>query len=132
MTTRNTTVLDECTTSTDNTDLLNKYGVSVIAMAWYTPATWRELRAIPEAGIELSYSAFVRKCERRIADYIAQGFRVEKVPVDIGQMKAWCRKHGYALDAKGRAAFGAALAMARDSGEDVMAARFRDNTREVQ
>ena len=131
MTTRNITVLDECTTGT-GTDLLDKYGISVICMGWYTPATWRELRAIPEAGIEMSYSAFVRKCERRIADYIARGFRVEKVPVDIGRMKAWCGKHGYALDAKGRAAFGAALAVARESGEDVMAARFRDDTREVQ
>jgi hypothetical protein len=115
-----------------DTDLLNDYGIRVIHMGWYTPATWRELRAIPEAGIELSYSAFVRKCERRIPDYIAQGFRVEKVPVDIGQMKAWCGKHGYALDAKGRAAFGAALVTARESGEDITTLPVEDNTRLVQ
>jgi hypothetical protein len=133
MTTRRTaTVLDAYATGANHTDLLNRYGVTTITIGWYTPATWRELRAIPEAGIEMSYSEFTRKCERQIATFVAQGFRVDKVPIDIGQMKTWCREHGYTLDAKGRSAFGAALSVSRDTGEDVMAAPLRDNTREAQ
>ena len=50
---------------------------AVLAMGWYTPATWRELQAIPEAKIEMSYPQFVRKVERMIAGYEAQGVQVQ-------------------------------------------------------
>jgi len=103
-----------------------------IAWGWYTPETWRELQAIPEAAIEMTYPEFVRKCERQIADLEAQGFRVEKVFIDVGQMVEWCRRNGYEIDSRGRAAFGAALALARSSGQDVMAITIEDRTRSVQ
>ena len=74
-------------------------------MAWYTPATWRELRAIPEAKIEMSYPQFVRKVERMIAGFEARGLRVVKVPINVTQMVEWCHRHGYEADTTGRAAF---------------------------
>lgn len=58
------------------TDLLDAYDIRVLSMAWYTPETWQQLAAIPEAEIEITYPQFGRKCERLIADYTAQGFRV--------------------------------------------------------
>jgi hypothetical protein len=101
-------------------------------MAWYTPEAWRELQAIPEAAIEMNYAQFVRKCERLIAEFAAQGYRVVKLPIDIGQMTEWCHRHGYEIDDKGRAAFGAVLTCAHDQGLDVMAVDFEDATRVVQ
>jgi hypothetical protein len=43
-----------------------------VGIAWYSPETWQELQAIPEAKIEMSYSEFVRKCERGIAGFEAR------------------------------------------------------------
>jgi hypothetical protein len=102
-----------------------------LAMGWYTPATWRELRAIPEAKITMSYSQFARKVERMTADYRTQGINVVKFPINVAEMVAWCRKHGYAVDSHGRAVFGAALAAAHDAGRNVMDMPFTDRTREV-
>ena len=103
-----------------------------MGLAWYSPDAWRELCAMPEAGIEITYPEYVRKFERLLAGYAAQGFRVVKVPVDVTLMVAWCRRHGYDIDDKGRAVFGAALMCARDAGQDVMTMPVEDPTRTVQ
>jgi hypothetical protein len=111
---------------------LEGYDVRDIGVAWYTLETWRELRAHPEAKIEKTYSEYVRGCERVIAGYTAQGFRVVKLPIDIALMVEWCHAHGYEIDGKGRAVFGAALMNAHGTGRDIMTTPFRDDTRTVQ
>jgi hypothetical protein len=105
---------------------------AAVAMAWYTPATWRELQAIPEAKVQMSYSQFVRKIERMISEFTAQGIQVVKVSVNVSEMVEWCHQHGYEADSRGSAAFGAALTMALEAGQDVMTMRFEDRTRSVQ
>ena len=35
-------------------DVLAKYGIRTIGMGWYSPEAWRELQAIPEAGVKLT------------------------------------------------------------------------------
>jgi hypothetical protein len=105
----------------------------VMGMAWYTPATWRKLQAIPEAKIEMTYPQFVRKAECMIAGFEARGVRVVKVPVDVAQMVEWCRRHGYEVDNTGRTIFGLALTTAVETGRDVMTMPVEDRiTRSVQ
>jgi hypothetical protein len=103
-----------------------------VGIAWYTPTTWRELRAIPEAKVKMSYSQYVRKVEQMIEGFAAEGICGVKTPIDVGQMVTWCRRHGYDVDSKGRAAFGVALTMALEAGKDVMTMPFEDRTRTVQ
>jgi hypothetical protein len=103
-----------------------------IAMGWYTPETWRELRAHPEARIEKTYSEYLRCCDRFIAGCPAQGLRVVKVPIDIPLMIEWCHAHGYEIDSGGRAVFAGVLLGAQDAGDDIMSMEFRDATRTVQ
>jgi hypothetical protein len=103
-----------------------------IAMGWYTPETWRELSAHPEAKIEKTYSEYVRDCERFIAGCPAQGLRVVKVPIDIPLMIEWCHAHGYEIDSAGRSVFGTVLRAAQDAGDDIRTMLFRDDTRTVQ
>jgi hypothetical protein len=110
---------------------LEGYDVRDMGAAWYTPETWRELRAHPEAKIEKTYSEYVRGYERAVAGYTAQGFRVVKLPIDIALMVEWCHAHGYEIDGKGRAVFGAALMNAHGTGRDIMTTPFRDDTRTV-
>ena len=78
-------------------------------IAWYTPATWRQLRAV--AGDTLcSYAEFVRKSEEIERGFRAQGVAAEKVLIDVDHMAAWCRRHGYPIGASSsRSAYGAAL-----------------------
>ena len=104
---------------------------NAIGVAWFTPETWRELRAHPEAKIEDTYSEYVRRYERALAAFTAQGFRVVKVPIDISLMIEWCHAHGYEIDSGGRAVFATVL-LANDAGEDVMSIEFRDDARTVQ
>jgi hypothetical protein len=111
---------------------LEGYDVRDVGVAWYTPETWRELRAHPGAKIEKTYSEYVRGCERVIAGYTAQGFRVVWLPIDVALMAKWCHANGYEIDGKGRAAFGSALMAAHDAGKDIMTMPFRDGTRTTQ
>jgi hypothetical protein len=98
-----------------------------IGVAWYSPETWRELCALPEAKIDKTYSEFVRTYEGIVSGCAARGVQAVKVPIDIALMVEWCRKHGYEIDSKGRTAFVAALMLA--GKDDVMTMPFRDNTR---
>jgi hypothetical protein len=111
---------------------LEGYDVRDVGVAWYTPETWRDLRARPEAKIEKTYPEYIRSYERAVAGYTAQGFRVVKLPIDIPLMVQWCHAHGYEIDSKGRASFGAALLLARDAGKDIMTMPFHDRTRTEQ
>jgi hypothetical protein len=86
----------------------------VIAMAWYSPATWAQLKAIPEARIEISYDEFVRNFERLLREFVAHGVKVEKVVVDVDQMVAWCHRNGYEANTTGRSIYGTVAVMARD------------------
>jgi hypothetical protein len=102
-----------------------------VGVAWYSPEAWRELAAIPEAGIEKTYAEYLHSTaaiERQLA---AAGMRAERVAVNIAEMVAWCRRHGYAPDDKGRAAYGALLTMALDDPA-VMDHPLVDETREGQ
>jgi hypothetical protein len=64
-----------------------------VAISWYSPEAWRELEAIPEAKIKMSYKKFVHKVERVIAEI--QDLEVVKFDINIAQMIEWCRRNGY-------------------------------------
>src|SRR5690348_16686685 len=102
-----------------------------LAMGWYTPSTWRELQAIPEAKITMSYSQFVRKVKRMTAEFEAEGINLVHVPINVSQMVKWCHKHGYEVDTRGRAAYGGILTLALGEGRNVMDVPVTDLTRTV-
>jgi hypothetical protein len=104
----------------------------VIALAWYRPATWAQLKAIPEARIEISYDEFVRNFERLSQQFAARGVKVEKVVVDVDQMVTWCHRNGYAVDTIGRSIYGSMLAMARENPEVLNQPIVDTITRSVQ
>jgi hypothetical protein len=102
-----------------------------MGMSWYSPESWQRLEAIPEAQIEKSYSDFVQDFNTAKRKFVAQGLEVEKIPVDINHMIAWCHSHGYQIDGKGRAVYGAILVMAREH-PDALDAPVIDNTQDIQ
>ena len=54
-----------------------------------------------QGRVEITYGEFVRTFENAVAEFAAQGFKVVKVPVDVGQMVAWCLRTAD-IDAAGR------------------------------
>jgi hypothetical protein len=70
-----------------------------MAIAWYTPASWRQLQAA--AGDTLcTYDEYVRKTEAMLSGFEARGIVAEKVAVDVEHMAAWC-KYGSILGMHG-------------------------------
>lgn len=105
--------------------------IRIVGVAWYSHEAWRELAAIPEARIEKSYAEYLRASATIERQLIAAGMKVERIPINIAAMTEWCHRHGYEIDDKGRAAYGAVLTMARDEPA-TLNAPFIDNTRDLQ
>jgi hypothetical protein len=103
-----------------------------MGLAWYTPETWRQLAAIPEARIEKSYDDFVSTFENLQQKFAAQGITVEKITLDVDHMVAWCRRHGYEVDSIGRAKYGALLHAAGGDPKVLDNMPITDNTRALQ
>jgi hypothetical protein len=100
-----------------------------LAVAWYTPAAWDRLAAMPEAEIEKTYQEFVRATEALLRTCAARGLRPVKQVIDVAdldEMIVWCHRNGYEIDGKGRAAYG----VVRSMGE--LDKPFTDKTRSVQ
>jgi hypothetical protein len=86
--------------------VLQDYRIEKLGQAWYTPETWRQLEAaVAEAGMPKdtlcsSYEVFVAKYERMARECEERGVKVEKRPVDVAQMVAWCARWGLRNDAQ--------------------------------
>jgi hypothetical protein len=105
---------------------------AVIGMAWYSSAAWAQLKAIPEARVEMSYLGFLRNFETLARQFAAQGIKVEKVSVDVDQVIAWCHRNGYAIDTTGRSIYGSVLLMALEDPKLLDAPIVDNITRSVQ
>jgi hypothetical protein len=77
----------------------------------YTATSWARLREVADDRDDLvdTVEEYELKAERLIRQFEAPGYRVERVMVDVGAMLAWCRREGFRVDQKGRAAYGACL-----------------------
>ena len=103
-----------------------------MALAWYSPETWRQLAAISEAHIEKNYRDFVRTFESMAREFAVQGVVVEKVIIDVDHMLAWCHRHGYEIDSTGRATYGAMLQAAGGDPKVLDKTPIVDKTRVLQ
>jgi hypothetical protein len=80
-------------------------------MSWYTPESWQALRTVADDRDKLadSFEDFVAGAERCRAGFAKRGIAVEKLLLDVGDLVRWCRREGYRVEGKGRAAYGAHL-----------------------
>jgi hypothetical protein len=111
------TVIDlvrERTSIADAAALLKHYNTDVVGIAWYSPAAWKRLEAMPEADIQKSYREYVRATENAERGYAARGIRTTRLTIHIDQMIAWCHRNGYKIDSTGRSIFGTVLSAAQD------------------
>ena len=80
---------------------------TVVGVAWYSRATWTELRArAPDAAdLENTYENWLDVFHRGFAQVQAAGVRPERVEVDLQAFVAWCAPTGRPLDSAARAEF---------------------------
>ena len=102
----------------------------VVGMAWYTPESWRKLQAVTEGLRPVcdSYDDFVGRAEEIIRVWTKDGITVEKAPVDVAHMAAWCKRHGLKLDSRGRAIHGSVLLTAGGDREELDRMGFEDRS----
>lgn len=84
---------------------------TTLAMSWYARESWEQLKAVAEDKLCGTYEDLVRKTERGIRELEAQGIGFEKIPIDVDHMAAWSKRHGHRIDSRGRAIYGALLAL---------------------
>jgi hypothetical protein len=106
--------------------------VNKIAMAWFSPESWRQLEAVSDAAVCGSYEEFLRHATEMVRAFEAEGIEVEKHFLDVPHMVAWCRRWGYRIDSKGRAAYGSALLAAGGDPAELDRRGFVDHTRPQQ
>ena len=108
---------------------------SVVGQAWYTAEGWRQLEeavaaaGLPKGALCSSYAEFVARFDGMAREAARQGVKVEKTPIDVPHMVAWCKRWGLQINSAGRTKYGAVLAAAGGSREKMDAMRFVDRTR---
>jgi hypothetical protein len=85
------------------------------AIPWFTAETWPELLTVAADRADLpdTFAEFELIAGRKFERLRAQGVPLHRVLVSIPEMAAWCRANGFRVDAPGRAAFAAFVAMRR-------------------
>jgi hypothetical protein len=97
--------------TTDNT---------TIALPDYTPAGWQRLRDVAD-GITMSYVEYQATLAKTVRGFEAEGAHIKLIALDVAEideMVDWCRREGYRVDPKGRAAFIAHKAIWAQQADD--------------
>jgi hypothetical protein len=83
----------------------------VVGVAWYRPEQWVRLREIcvDRASVEWTHAEWLVNATNRFAELTAQGYRLERVDVDVEQLLAWCLAQGKVVDGPARSAYAAHL-----------------------
>jgi hypothetical protein len=79
----------------------------IVGVAWYTPEQWARLKLLADDSDKLddTHKDWLKNANGHVRGLKRQGFQVVKVPLDIDEWAAWCRKNGKALDGAARSEF---------------------------
>ena len=86
-----------------------------VGFAWYRADQWQRLHELDSGATELHdrHEDWVASAERTIAELASHGIVVERVPVDVDEIAAWCTRHGKRFDSGARSLFVAELLQKR-------------------
>jgi hypothetical protein len=82
-----------------------------MAMPWYTHESWAQLKAVADDELCDTHAEFVHRMTGTIRAFRARGIEVEKFVINVDHMAAWLKRWGHRVDSRGRAIYGAVLAM---------------------
>jgi hypothetical protein len=78
-----------------------------LGIAWYREDQWPLLLKVSSDAnrLEKTYGEWVAHASARYDELLKKGAPVEKIPVDVSDMAAWCRELGRQVDGPGRSAY---------------------------
>lgn len=93
---------------------------TAIGIPWYDRAAYLELRTLFSDGhkLPLTYDEWLTKAELTRKAFEAKGARVFRVDIHAHDFAEWCRAKALNLDAEGRNAYAAEVAMRMVTGGD--------------
>lgn len=79
----------------------------VVGITWYTPETFAHMKSVAADadGLDDTYEDWRKNVKRFVRFMEKDGRQVIKVPIDIDEWVAWCRKTGRDLDGEARSEF---------------------------
>lgn len=85
---------------------------TLIAVAWFRREDYDLIRAMFDDGADMpeTFDQWQEQVERRLAERLPAGARVEKVIVDPDEFRAFARRVQVKADEQGRSAFAASRA----------------------
>ena len=91
----------------------------VLGMAWYRADHWDELLAVSTDAddLEATHEEWLANAEPKYNELLAQGLKIEKVPVDVTELAQWCQSEGLAVDGRSRAQFASHKIRTKYEGE---------------
>lgn len=90
-----------------------------MAVAWYKPTQWLQLKEISEDGdqMEETYGEWQLLAEKALKDFAAQGISPTKVEVDVNELLAWSKERGLPINGETRSRFAAWLSKEKEKKE---------------
>jgi hypothetical protein len=81
--------------------------VTQLGLAWYSREDWERLREIADDRDKLddTYEDWERQALKMIHDLEAVGRRIQKVPINIEALIAWCRERKRRIDMAARSEY---------------------------
>lgn len=78
-----------------------------VGFAWYRPDQWSRLLdiSIDRDDLENTHAEWEGVATEQFRELLAQGVAVEKIDVDVEELKEWCLDHASLVDASARANF---------------------------
>jgi hypothetical protein len=78
-----------------------------VGFAWYRPEQWARLLdvSIDRDTLEDTHAEWEEFATQRLRELRSQGVDVEKIEVDVEELKQWCLDHGSLVDAGARSKF---------------------------
>lgn len=79
----------------------------LIGVAWFTPEEWAKLRAVaPDADqLQATFAEWQATLEKSLAELRANGVRLQRVPISVSALVAWCDARGRRPDFDARAEY---------------------------
>ena len=80
-----------------------------VAIAWYAAEQWQRWKEVVDdpQNFEETHAEWQGVFERGLLYLRDEGFDPHKVPVDVDELVAWCRREGRPADSAARSAFAA-------------------------
>ncbi len=83
-----------------------------LALAWYRQDQWQLLLdySTDSDRLERTYQEWLEHAEKKVNEMGKEGINVEKIDINIEEMKKWCERHDKPIDGYTRSEYAVFLA----------------------